>query len=376
MDYQVILVENNRLMLERLSSVIRGTSGFSLAARYQQAGDALGQSAMFKPNIILLDIDEKGNLGLVPEFASAFPGAAILCISSHWDAKESDQIAQAGAKGYLVKPFSSEELTEAVQTFSKSGMAQGSEVLAFFSPKGKSGKTTLIANLAMSLAARSGEPVGIIDADLQFGDMAVFFNLEPKSTIVEATRDVKFLSPITLNPYFMAVPEAENIRVLCGTKKPEFAEMVEIAPFEDLVRMAQSLFRYVLIDLPPGFNPISIAAAELADTTYMVAMVGGGFEVLHMKRALDVFKAWPDYEQRVKTIFTRVSPCTEKERELLEQELGYPVSSIMPNEYLLVSAAANSGRMAVDVQPDTPLSKNINRLSKDIMGRRIQWGAP
>lgn len=376
MDYQVILVENNRLMLERLSSVIRGTSGFSLAARYQQAGDALGQSAMFKPNIILLDIDEKGNLGLVPEFASAFPGAAILCISSHWDAKESDQIAQAGAKGYLVKPFSSEELTEAVQTFSKSGMAQGSEVLAFFSPKGKSGKTTLIANLAMSLAARSGEPVGIIDADLQFGDMAVFFNLEPKSTIVEATRDVKFLSPITLNPYFMAVPEAENIRVLCGTKKPEFAEMVEIAPFEDLVRMAQSLFRYVLIDLPPGFNPISVASAELADTTYMVAMVGGGFEVLHMKRALDVFKAWPDYEQRVKTIFTRVSPCTEKERELLEQELGYPVSSIMPNEYLLVSAAANSGRMAVDVQPDTPLSKNINRLSKDIMGRRIQWGAP
>ena len=376
MDYQVILVENNRLMLERLSSVIRGTSGFSLAARYQQAGDALGQSAMFKPNIILLDIDEKGNLGLVPEFASAFPGAAILCISSHWDAKESDQIAQAGAKGYLVKPFSSEELTEAVQTFSKSGMAQGSEVLAFFSPKGKSGKTTLIANLAMSLAARSGEPVGIIDADLQFGDMAVFFNLEPKSTIVEATRDIKFLSPITLNPYFMAVPEAENIRVLCGTKKPEFAEMVEIVPFEDLVRMAQSLFRYVLIDLPPGFNPISVASAELADTTYMVAMVGGGFEVLHMKRALDVFKAWPDYEQRVKTIFTRVSPCTEKERELLEQELGYPVSSIMPNEYLLVSAAANSGRMAVDVQPDTPLSKNINRLSKDIMGRRIQWGAP
>ncbi len=374
MDYQVILVENNRLMLERLSSVIRGTSGFSLAARYQQAGDALGQSAMFKPNIILLDIDEKGNLGLVPEFASAFPGAAILCISSHWDAKESDQIAQAGAKGYLVKPFSSEELTEAVQTFSKSGMAQGSEVLAFFSPKGKSGKTTLIANLAMSLAARSGEPVGIIDADLQFGDMAVFFNLEPKSTIVEATRDSKFLSPITLNPYFMTVPEAENIRVLCGTKKPEFAEMVEIAPFEDVVRMAQSLFRYVLIDLPPGFNPISVAAAELAATTYMVAMVGGGFEVLHMKRALDVFKAWPDYEQRVKTIFTRVSPCTEKERELLEQELGYPVSFILPNEYLLVSAAANSGRMAVDVQPDTPLSKNINRLSKDIMGRRIQWG--
>ena len=43
MDYQVILIENNRMMLERLSSVIRGTRGFELVARYQQAGDALGQ---------------------------------------------------------------------------------------------------------------------------------------------------------------------------------------------------------------------------------------------------------------------------------------------------------------------------------------------
>ena len=30
--------------------------------------------------------------------------------------------------------------------------------------------------------------------------------------------------------------------------------------------------------------------------------------------------------------------------------------------------------VAVDIQPDTPLSTQINRLSKDIMGRRIRWG--
>lgn len=377
MEYQVILIENNRLMLERLSSVIRATSGFNLIARYQMAGDALGQGALFKPNIILLDIDVSGNLALIPEFATTFPQAALLCVSSHWDAKDAAQIVKAGAKGYLVKPFTGEEFLEAVQTFGKSGMALGSEVLAFFSPKGKSGKTTLIANLAMSLANKSGEAVGIIDADLQFGDMAVFFNLEPKSTIMEATRDIKFLSPITLNSYFVPVPEAENIHVLCGTKKPEYAEMVDVASFEDMVHMAQSLFRYVLIDLPPGFNPISLAASELATTTYVMAMVGGGYEVQHMKRALEIFKAWPDYESRVKTIFTRVSPCTDEERKILEEELGYPVSAILPNEYLLVSAAANNGRMAVDIQPDTPLSQNINRLSEDIMGRRrTRWGAP
>lgn len=377
MDYQVILIENNRMMLERLSSVIRGTRGFELVARYQQAGDALGQGAMFKPNIILLDIDVTGNLGLIPEFTAAFPGAALLCISSHWDAKDAAQIVRAGARGYLIKPFSGEEFIDAVQTFGKSGMALGSETLAFFSPKGKSGRTTLIANLAISLARKSGEAVGIIDADLQFGDMSVFFNLSPKSTIVEASRDIKFLSPITLNSYFVPVPGVDNLRVLCGTKKPDYAELVDIPPFEEVVRMAQSLFRYVLIDLPLGFNPISIATAEMATMTYLVSMVSGGFEIQHMKRALEIFAAWPDCESRVRTIFTRVSPCNQEEQQKLANALGYPVALILPNEYLLVSAAANNGRMAMDIEAGSALSQQINRLSDDIIGqRRARWGKP
>ena len=49
-------------MLERLSSVVRNTNDFELVARYQRTGDALGQGAMFKPNMILLDIDESDNV--------------------------------------------------------------------------------------------------------------------------------------------------------------------------------------------------------------------------------------------------------------------------------------------------------------------------
>ena len=372
MDYRVILIENNRVMLERLSSVIRGTSGFELDARYQQAGDALGQGQMFQPNLILLDIDTGHNLALIPEFAETFPGAAILCLSGNWDAGNAAQVVKAGAKGYLIKPFSSQEFLEAVQTFGKSGMASSSETLAFFSPKGKSGKTTLVANLALSLARKSGDSVGIIDADLQFGDMAVFFNLSPQSTIVEAVRDIKFLSPISLNSYFVEVPEVEKLRILCGTKKPDYAELVDIQPFEDVVRMAQSLFRYVLIDLPPGFNPISVSAAEMSTLTYMVAMISGGFEVQHMKRAMEIFKAWPDYEKRVKPVFTRVEPCTDDQRKWLSGEMDFPVDAILPNEYLLVSAAANNGRMAMDDRSGTVFADNINRLADEIIGRRQQ----
>jgi pilus assembly protein CpaE len=368
MEYRVILVESNRLMLERLSSVIRNTKDFELVSRYQRAGDALGQGAMFKPNLILLDIDEEDNLSMLEEFTQSFPDADVICLSAKWAPSDSESIARAGAKGFLIKPFTSEELQEAIRTFNRSKLSFGSDVIAFFSPKGKSGKTTLIANLGMALAQKTGQQVGVIDADLQFGDMSVFFNLAPKTTLMEAVRDINFLSPVTLNSYFL--PIAENLRVLCSMKRPEYAELIDIKAFTEVVGMARSMYRYVLIDIPSGFTPISIATAESSDTTYLVAMINGTFEIQHMQRALEIFKAWPDYEDRVRTIFTRVEPCDANEREKLAQSLGYPKVSVIPNEYMLVSSAANNGQMAILEQPDSKFARFVNQLADEIIGSK------
>ena len=368
MAYRVILVESNRLMLERLSSVVRNTKDFELVSRYQRAGDALGQGGMFKPNLILLDIDEEDNLSMLEDFTKSFPDADVICLSAKWAPSDSESIARAGAKGFLIKPFTSEELQEAIRTFNKSSLSFGSDVIAFFSPKGKSGKTTLIANLGMALAQKTGQQVGVIDADLQFGDMSVFFNLAPKTTIMEAVRDINFLSPVTLNSYFL--PIAENLRVLCGTKRPEYAEMIEIKAFTEVVDMARSMYRYVLIDIPSGFTPISIATAEASDTTYLVSMISGTFEIQHMRRAMEIFKAWPDYENRVRTIFTRVEPCDSSEQNKLAEALGYPKVAVIPNEYMLVSSAANNGQMAILEQPDSKFARFVNMLADEIIGSK------
>ena len=198
--------------------------------------------------------------------------------------------------------------------------------------------------------------------------MSVFFNLSPKTTLMEAVRDINFLSPVTLNSYFL--PIAENLRVLCSAKRPEYAELVDIKAFTEVVSMARSMYRYVLIDIPSGFTPISIATAEASDTTYLVTMISGTFEIQHMQRALEIFKAWPDYEDRVRTIFTRVEPCDANEQAKLVQSLGYSKVSIIPNEYMLVSSAANNGQMAILEQPDSKFARFVNQLADEIIGSK------
>lgn len=240
------------------------------------------------------------------EFISYFPRAAIICTGEKWMADKSSHYIQAGASGYLIKPFSYHNLREAIKAYATSSMQLDSRTVVFFSPKGKSGKTTVIANLAVALARRTGESVGIIDADLQFGDMGVFFNLTPQSTIVEAARDASFLSPLDLRSYFTRVND--SVAVLCGTKTPGLIDKVSIASLENVIKLAKAAFKYVLLDVPSGFNPTSIAAAEMSNCTYVVSMLNGSYELKHVRHALEIFRAWDDFEDRVRVALTRVSP--------------------------------------------------------------------
>ena len=122
MAYRVMLIENDRLLLEQLAQAVQSAEGFQLVARYQSASDALGQGKLFKPNIILLNIDNQDGATLIEKFIQVYPEAAILCMSEHSQAEGVSSMVQAGAKGFIIKPFNAEELKESVETFAKSGM--------------------------------------------------------------------------------------------------------------------------------------------------------------------------------------------------------------------------------------------------------------
>ena len=108
MSYRTVLIENNRMMLERLSSVIRNSPGFELSARYQTAGDALGQMQAFSPNLILLDIDMPEMKGtevakLINEkYDYQIP---ILFVSALSDVETVLTCRQLKAAGYIVRPY-------------------------------------------------------------------------------------------------------------------------------------------------------------------------------------------------------------------------------------------------------------------------------
>ncbi len=361
MNYNVILVDADDSTLNHTVNIFKRFPNFTLVSSYREVKSAIGQSSVFDPNLFLIDIENTDNRNMLPAFADIFPQAIVIGIMSKWDADITFESIRGGAIGCILKPFSGEDLTDAIKLFSRGVRNTIPSSCSFFSAKGRSGKTTLIANLALSIVQQTGDLVAIIDADLQFSDMAIFFDVEPVTTIVEATRDVKFLSPLRLNPYFL--PVADNIQLLCGPRRLEYSELVDVESLTAVVRMAQTLFHYVLIDLPSGLSPFSTSMCEVADTVFICGMLNTNFEVKHIKRTLPLFEKLERDGKKLNIVFSRAD---DKQKLEIEKQLGHKVAAVLPNEFLMVSAA-NSGNIKNIMNQKNLLAEKINKLAEGII---------
>ena len=365
MAYRVIIIEDSPELLEDMVMVLKKSPDFEVVSTYKSANAAIGPASMFSPNIFLVNIDNEETLNALPSFVDMFPGAYILATMFQWDAFKAQRALESGATGCILKPFAAKEILEYLQLYSIRGKRKPAKLISFFSPKGRSGRTTLAALLAMLIAEKTGERVALIDADLQFGDLPIFFDLEPKRTVVDATQDIRLLTPMTFAPYFIEIKK--GVSLLASPDRPEYAELVSPENLVEVVLMTGNIFRYVLIDLPAGFNPLSLNVCRISDLVFVTTMINSGFEINHVKKTMEMFNSqFDDVKLNVKTVFTRVNPFTEEERLKISLKLNYPVDVMIPNEYRMISIA-NSGRLSRGLPADTQLMKSVAEMADEVI---------
>ena len=363
-DRVLVWVADTELRI-RLVNVINRLGKYQ-AIEYRSGAGELESLYRQRPQFVLIDIDYAVTVPemVVKEIRRNLPSVLVIGLSGRWD--ETKRVRyESFFDSVLVMPFDADSFDRIADEAKSKNDIVSCDVLSFFAPKGKSGRTTLIVNLAIALARASGARVGIIDADTTFADMDAFLNLHPKSTIVEALRDINYLTPSSLGKYFEEIND--NVQVLCGIRTPQSAAYVTADGIASLINMARRNFRYLLVDLAPGFNAVNVAASESSDHVYLTIMSAGAYEMRHLTKALDIFTSLDNWEKRVECVITRVQPDVHH-RKALEEQLGCPVT-LLPNEYLLCSQAANNGRMALDIGSNSTLTQQIDQMADVIVQR-------
>ncbi len=355
-------------MLEELNATLKQSPDFEVMATFNEVNAALGRSSMHNPSLFLIDIDTPEFLDRLPAFVELYPNATILGLISEWNPEITRRAIGHNILGCILKPFRDSEIIEAINVYKQRGKVGAPYTISFFSPKGRAGRTTLAALLALSIARKSGEAVALIDADLQFGDLPIFFDIEPQHTVVDAVHDLRTLVPVKLAPYFHEI--TKNVRLLSSPDRPEYAELVDAEGLLGLIAMTGHLFKYVFIDLPAGFNPLSVASTNFSDTNFIVAMINTGLEIEHVRRSMALFDMRKVQRNKCYPIFTRVNPCTPERKMQLEVQIGYPLAAIFPNEYNLVSIA-NSGQILTGLPSDTLMMKTIDELADRVIRREL-----
>lgn len=356
----VQLVEADAHFAASLAGPI-AAAGFTLAATQASVDAAL--AAANEPDIVVLD----------SATAAGAPAEAVRVLLRRWPhvcvivtggtpATISHAVA-AGARGFLLKPYTPADLVgalresvESTKLMSHPTPARG-HVVAVYSPKGGSGCSTIAVGLAVLSAGRPGSSVALIDLDLQFGDVAVMLDLQTPNSIVDLLGHER-LDAALVNDTF--VRHASGVRVLAAP--PDLARVATIDPVEVVatVEALREHFDLIVCDLWPSLDALTAGVLRVADSAILVTKP----EVPALK-SMTRFLSARDLEMDMGNaivVANRVPTKGAPSLDDIERSLGRPVSIAVPSDGLAVVDAINRGIAIVDPRIHT----RVQRAYRDL----------
>jgi pilus assembly protein CpaE len=281
---------------------------------------------------------------------------------------------RAGIKDVLQAPLDSAQLADAVQrvaatltpgvavpsspTFSESDEA--GRVITVFSTKGGAGKSVIATNLAVLLAQRSEKPVVIVDADLQFGDIAVMLKLSPQHTIVDAVSSLDRLDLALMQSLLVTHPPS-GLLVLPAPLEPAFADQIGATEMVRIVELLRQFCSYVVVDTPAYFNDVVLGLIEVSDDVLLVA----GMDIPNIKNVkigLQTLRLLNTPMEKLKLILNRANSKVKLDVGEVERTLGVQAEAMIPSD-VVVPQAVNKGEAVVLSAPRSGVAKSLEQLA-------------
>lgn len=342
-----------------------------------------------QPDVVLMDINmpDMDGISATEAIRKKVPFSQIVILSVQGDANYMRRAMLAGARDFLTKPIDVDELSAAIQragkvarnekeklsttAFAGTGTIHGStgtllpgdqgQVVTVFSPKGGTGKTTIVSNLAVAMR-QSGLTVAAVDANLQFGDLSFFFNEQGRNNVVDLAPRADELDREVVAEV-MIRHEASGVHILAAPMRPEEADSVSADQLGTIIRYLGRLYPYVLVDTSSLLNEMTLAALDAADLIVLVL----NQDIPSIKNArlfLDLADGLGISRDQIILVMNRFDRRRNITPERVKENFKKDVASIIPLDERLVVPAMDRGEPFILRNLSNPTSKAIIDLAR------------
>src|SRR5581483_11622286 len=284
-------------------------------------------------------------LAEIETFTRARPEVGAILVATELSTNLLQQALRSGVRDVLGAPTEATSLAESVERVARTltmvptvptsadDVGKLGRVITVSSTKGGSGKSVVATNLATALARRSSRPVVLVDADLQFGDVAVMLRLVTPHTLVDAVSAGSRLDAQLLQSLLVR-HDPSGLLVLPAPLEPSFAERVSGADMTRIIEVLRSFCAYVVVDTPAQFNDVVIALIERSDDIVIVA----GLDIPNIKNTklgLQTLRLLEVGEEKLTLLLNRADAKVQLDVSEVERTLGMRAVSLVPTDVVV-----------------------------------------
>jgi len=396
---RVLVVDDIPETRDHLTKLLGFEADIDVVGSAASGREAIEMAVRLSPDVVLMDINmpDMDGIAATEQLSSSVPGAAVVMMSVQGEADYLRRSMLAGAREFLVKPFSSDELTASIRQVSArerdkqsrmavptaasaavaapgvhghrgGGSGEPGMVVAVFSPKGGVGRTTVAVNLAVAAATELGKKVVIMDGSFQFGDVGVLLNLNPKSkSIADLIPELDVGELDSIDTFL--IDHTAGIRVLLAPPSPETAEMITAGGVKKVLETLRRDHDLVIVDCTSYFNDTTLAILDAADVILTMLSLEIT-SIKNMRLFLEVAEQLGYEHRKVRLVLNRADSALGIRVADVEHSIGRKVDETIVSDGRSVVYALNRGVPFFLSNREAQVSQDILRLARSVVGER------
>jgi len=386
---RVLIVDDVAETRENIRKLLQFEKDLEVIGTANSGRSAVEQSRSLKPDVVLMDINMPDMDGITATelIRQSNSAVQIVILSVQGDPNYMRRAMLAGARDFLTKPPAVDELTAAIRRAGKMAFderakvpvavspgtasmftapADQGKIIVGYSPKGGAGTTTLAVNLAVTLHNEE-TPTALVDANLQFGDVAVFLNEQVRNSVLDLAPRADELDQDVVKEV-MITHAASGVKLLAAPSRPEYAENVTGEQFTKVLKFLKNMYSYIVVDASATLTDVVLAAMDSSDMIILITTQ----EIPAIKNArlyLDLAEVLNINRKRILFVMNRfdrhIGIMPEKISESFKQE----IVAVIPFEDRVILPSVNRGVPFMLGDRTRPIAKSILGLAEVVRQR-------